>query len=95
MEYGYRLKVYKADRRCKGGERFVKQYDYTGYDSRFMMEEVQDLHRQLYPKSAGWRLEFQPLTAMVKSLMSGQMVEIPYEDRGGPCDPSTERYWSM
>lgn len=95
MEYGYRLRVYKADRRAKSGERFVKQYDYTGYDSQFMMEEVQDLHRQLYPKSAGWRLEFEPLTAMVKNLMTGQVVEIAYEDRGGACDPSTERYWSM
>jgi hypothetical protein len=31
----------------------------------------------------------------VKSLMPGQEVEIPWDQLGGPCDPSTERYWSM
>lgn len=31
----------------------------------------------------------------VKSLQSGQDVEINQQDVGGPCDPSTERYWSM
>lgn len=31
----------------------------------------------------------------VKSLMSGQDVEISRSERGGPCDPSTERYWTM
>jgi hypothetical protein len=37
----------------------------------------------------------QGVTVQVKSLMSGQMVTIPLENRGGPCDPSMERYWSM
>lgn len=31
----------------------------------------------------------------VKSLMTGKDVVINEQDRGGPCDPSTERYWSM
>ncbi len=31
----------------------------------------------------------------VKSLMTGQEVELPWDQVGGPCDPSTERYWSM
>lgn len=31
----------------------------------------------------------------VKNLMSGTEVEINASDRGGCCDPSTERYWSM
>jgi len=32
---------------------------------------------------------------IVKSLMTGKEVEINEQDRGGCCDPSTERYWSM
>jgi len=31
----------------------------------------------------------------VKNLMTGKMVEILEIDRGGACDPSTERYFSM
>lgn len=31
----------------------------------------------------------------VKSLMTGKDVVINEQDRGGPCDPSTERFWSM
>ena len=35
------------------------------------------------------------LMVTVKSLMTKQDVQIRKCDRGGPCDPSTERYWSM
>lgn len=31
----------------------------------------------------------------VKSIMTGKDVYINQQDRGGVCDPSTERYWSM
>ena len=95
MAYGYRLFVYKADKRAKSGERFVKSYDYESYSGNAMMDEIKSLKRQLYKESDGWRLDFEPLTAMVKNLQTGQLVEIDYRDVGGPCDPSTERYWSM
>ena len=95
MTYGYRLLVYKRDRRVKSGERFVKSYDYKSYSGHAISEEINDLKRTLYKPADGWRLDFEPMTAMVKSLMTGQMVEIDYRDRGGACDPSTERYWSM
>lgn len=31
----------------------------------------------------------------VKNLLTGAEVEIPWNERGGPCDPSTERYHCM
>lgn len=31
----------------------------------------------------------------VKNLMTGAECEIPWDQQGGPCDPSMERYWSM
>lgn len=31
----------------------------------------------------------------VKNLMTGAPVQIRKSERGGCCDPSTERYWSM
>lgn len=29
------------------------------------------------------------------NLMTGEIVMIDANDRGGPCDPGTERYWTM
>lgn len=31
----------------------------------------------------------------VRNIMSGKMFKIARSEQGGPCDPSTERYWSM
>lgn len=30
----------------------------------------------------------------VRNIMSGKEVELAWNEVGGPCDPSTERYWS-
>lgn len=95
MTYGYRLMVYKADRRTKSGERFVKSYEYKGYSGNAMMDEIKDLKRNLYKPADGWRLDFEPLTVVVKNLMTGKDVEIDYRDRGTCVDPSMERYWTM
>jgi len=32
---------------------------------------------------------------VVKNMMSGKEVTLRASQVGGPCDPSTERYWSM
>lgn len=48
------------------------------------------MHRDVYDQK--YRLdELVP----VQNKISGETVMIPRRDRGGPCDPSTERYWSM
>ena len=31
----------------------------------------------------------------VKNILSGAEVELPWDQVGGPCDPSTERYHTM
>ena len=95
MTQGYKLKVYKKDRRRKDGLRLVNSYDYTSYNEAAMQGELADLRSRLYKSSDGWELVVEPLTVEVKSLMSGEMVTIRYEDRGTACDPSMERYWSM
>lgn len=94
MTYGYRLLVYKKDRRVRSGERFVKSYDYPNYSNTAIMDEIKDLQSALYKPSEGWRLQFEPMTKMVKSLMTNKMVEIDYRTPHC-CDPSTETYWSM
>lgn len=95
MTYGYRLIVHKADRRTKTGLRFIASYDYEGYSGAAMQDEIYDLRQRLYPARDGWQLSFEPMTVLVKSLITGQDVEIDYRSRGSACDPSTERYWSM
>lgn len=91
---GHRLLVYKADRRTRSGERFVGSYDYPSYSAEAMLAELKDLKQALYPESAGWRLEHEPMTKIVTNLMTGQPIEIDYRTPRA-CDPSTELYWSM
>lgn len=91
---GYRLLVFKADRRTKDGWRLVETKEYLGFSGTAMTEEIASLKWTVYPPPRFY-LDFEPLTAMVKNLMTGAMVEIDYREVGGPCDPSTERYWSM
>ena len=93
MTKGYKLNVYKMDRRRKTGRRFVKSYDYPTYDETGVRGEIINL-RSLYPQHSGWVLEYHPLTKTVTNLMSGKPVEIAY-NTPGCCDPSTETYWSM
>lgn len=53
---GYKLTIYKKDRRYKSGERFVNSYFYQGYKHNAMMNEVRELQQELYKPSDGWRL---------------------------------------
>lgn len=94
MTYGYRLLVYKADRRRRDGQRLVEIKDYPGYSGTAMQDEIYSLKQRLYRPQDGWRLDFEPMTKMVKNLMTGEMIEIDF--RTPYCaDPSSERYWSM
>jgi hypothetical protein len=95
MTRGYKLTVYKLDRRCKDGKRLVNSYAYESHDEAAMAREVADLKSNLYKEIDGWELVVTPLTVMVTSLVSGKLVEIRYEDQGTACDPSMERFWSM
>lgn len=95
MTYGYRLNVYKTDRRSKTGEKLIKSQDYPNFSGHAMMDEIFSLKQRMYRPADGYRLDFEPMTTTVKSLMNGQMVEIDYRDLNTANDPSTERYWSM
>lgn len=59
--YGYILRVYKVDRRTKEGRRLVNSCIYAGASGNFMMEELYGLRRNVYPVSAGWVLDFDPM----------------------------------
>jgi len=87
------MRIYVQDRRCKSGERIFKTYVYLNKHEGWMQEEVRDLQSGLYP-APKYRFEINPTYVTVKNLMTGAEVQVPAEDRGGPCDSSMERYWS-
>ncbi len=95
MEKNWTVTVYKRDGRTKAGERLVAKYPFVGMDRDAVERELRELSAQLYPKRDGWRFDVQPRYVTVKNLMTGEDVLLEASERGGPCDPSTERYWTM
>jgi hypothetical protein len=89
------LRVYKRDLRYKDCERKVNEYRCNGWTRSQMVADVADLRSTVYPAAQGWRLEFDASWVKVKNIMTGKDVTIRAEDRGGVCDPSQERFWSM
>lgn len=81
MRQDYTMYIYKLDRRCKTGERLFSTTVWTGRDEAGMEREVNELLMSgLYPASQ-FRFEYYPSKITVKSLMTGQDVEI---DRDTP-----------
>ena len=71
------------------------------YTAGFLCSQLEAVIAML-PKSkqkmaiAGFRAVVgQKVRVKVRSLMSDMEVEIPWDQVGGPNDPSTERYWTM
>jgi len=89
----YTMYIYKADRRCKSGERLVSTTVWRDRDEAGIKRECNELYN-LYPATKGWRFECQPTMKTVKNLMTGKDVQI---DRDTPwcCNPASETYWSM
>lgn len=94
MKKDWTVAVYKIDRRCKAGERFVAKYPFTGMDRETVERELRELTVQLYPKKDGWRFDVQERYITVKSFMTGQDVQIE-ADTPWCCNPASESYWSM
>ena len=88
----YTMYIYRADRRCKTGERLFSTTVFTNRDDNGMRREVAELF-DLYPPDKGWRFEWFPKMVTVKNLMTGKDVQI---DRDTPwsCNPASESYWS-
>ncbi len=94
MNKDWIVTVYKADRRCKAGERFVAKYPFSGMDRDTVARELTALAQQLYPQKQGWRFDVQERYITVKSLMTGKDVQIE-ADTPWACRPDSESYWSM
>ena len=57
---GYVLYVYKADKRCKSGERFFKSFQHPYMKAEWVEGELAEL-KHIYKPSEGWRLVFTPM----------------------------------
>ena len=94
MKQDHTLYIYKADKRCKSGERLLSTTVWQHRDSAEMAREVRELQYSTWPKSQGYRMEFVATMKRVRNLMSGVEIEIAH-DTPRSCDPSSELYWSM
>jgi hypothetical protein len=94
MKVNHTLYIYKADKRCKAGERLLSTTVWQNRDAAEMAREVRELQYDTWPVSQGYRMEFVPTMKTVKNLMTGVEIEIPH-DTPRSCDPSSELYWSM
>ena len=92
MKQDYTMYIYKRDARCKAGERLFSTTVWSGRTADGMQREGQALCASLYPANGGWRFEYHPTRITVKSLMSGEDVQI---DRDTPwsCNPASETFW--
>ena len=89
----YTLYIYKADKRCKTGERLFSTTVWNVKDDNGMRRTVGNLF-DLYPPIKGWRFDWTPSMKTVKNLMTGKAVQIAH-DTPRSCDPSSELYWTM
>ncbi len=89
----YTLYIYKADRRCKTGERLYSTTVWPVKDDNAMRRTVAELF-PLYRTEDGFRFDWTPSMKRVTNLMTGAEIEIPH-DTPRSCDPSSELYWSM
>jgi hypothetical protein len=94
MKVNHTLYIYKADKRCKAGERLLSTTVWQNRDAAEMAREVRELQYDTWPVSQGYRMEFVPTMKTVTNLMTGAEIEIPH-DTPRSCDPSSELYWSM
>jgi hypothetical protein len=93
MKQNYTLYIYKADRRCKTGERLYSTTVWSNTDDNGMRRTVAGLFL-LYNPDDGFRFDWTPAMKTVKNLMTGEDVQIP-TDTPWACNPASETYWSM
>ena len=92
MKQDYTMHIYKADKRCKSGERSVSRTIWKDRTQAGMRRECNELYN-LYPATQGYRFEYYPTMKTVKSLMTGADVQID-ADTPWSCNPASESYWS-
>jgi hypothetical protein len=88
----YTLYIYKKDKRTKSGERLIRTQVIKDLSEDLVAADRSAVYRH-FPKSM-YRAEYVPSMMTVKSLMTGQDVQIA-SDTPWCCNPASETYWSM
>ena len=82
--------TYKIDKRTKSKEKLVGTRVLKDMDEQ-TMKAIVVVALEMNP---GYRFEYFPTMKTVKSLMTGEDVQIP-TDTPWCCNPASETYWSM
>ena len=91
LKQGTRIVVTKLDKRAKKGFRDIEWLEYPNTNESDALRQAGI--ESGYSYKAGYRFTVEPMTKMVKNLMSGKMVEIDFRTPYY-LDPSRETYWS-
>ncbi len=67
MKQTHTMYIYKADRRCKSGERLVNTTFWQHRNDAEMKREVRELQYELWPTRLGYRIEFHSTKVTVKN----------------------------
>lgn len=86
------IKVYKFDKRCKTGEKFIGRYEYCDKTHDNMVDELRDLRYKLYPRDK-FDLELYETWVTRTNLMTGKEFKEHFETPTY-CSPAFEAYWS-
>lgn len=94
MKTDYTVYVRKADGRTKSGFRSISTKVVTDVTEYEIQARVK-LMNNLYAEMPGlYEVSYAPARMTVKSLMTGQDVEIA-ADTPWCCNPASETFWSM
>ena len=89
----YTIKIFKFDKRCKDGTKFVGRYQYSDKTFENMEAEIKDLTSKLYPASK-FCFELHETWIVRKNFMTGKEYKEHFET-AHCCSPSNETFWSM
>lgn len=70
MKTPFTMYIYKADKRCKSGERLFSTTVWQNRDEAEMKREVRELQYELYPAAEGWRFECHPVKAPCHEMLA-------------------------
>ena len=89
----FTMRIYKADKRTKSGEKIVSTTVWADRTAEIMKRACVALAALRYPAKQGYRFEYYPTFKTVKSSMTGNDVVIA-ADTPWCCNPASDSYWS-
>lgn len=89
----YTIKVFKFDKRCKTGEKFMARYEYCDKTYDNMLDEMKDLRAKLYTTDKFYLTLNETYVTRVNMMTGKEFTE--HFETPHYCSPAFESYWSM